>query len=113
MDAYQLLFWKSTPAVRLSSAEIARELLWGEDVEGLIDLPVREIIDRLRAEFPQHEEKSGVLVGHDGDGSFEATWTWQHIRVDCRNLSSGQRDRLIEAVESLGCMAYDPQHSQP
>jgi hypothetical protein len=112
MDAYQLLFWKSSPAVRLSSAEIARELVWGEEVQGLIDLPIREIIDRLKAEFPQHEEKSGLLLGYDVAGSFEATWTWQHVRVDCRDLSGDQRERLIDAIESLGCMAYDPQLSQ-
>ena len=61
MEAAQLLFWKPGPKVKLSAPEIARELVWGEEVEGLIDLPVREIIDRLKAEFPQHEEKSGVL----------------------------------------------------
>jgi len=109
MDAYQLLFWKATPAMKLSSAEIAREIVWGEEVDGLIDLPVREIIDRLKSEFPDHEEKSGLLVGREGGGSFEATWTWQHIRVDCRGLTAEERERLIDAVESLGCMAYDPQ----
>ena len=112
MDASQLLFWKAGPAIKLTSAEIARELVWGEDVDGLIDLPVREIIDRLKAEFPQHEEKSGLLVCRVDDGSFEATWTWQYIRVDWRDLTAADRERLIDAIESFGCMAYDP-HSGP
>ena len=38
MEANQLLFWKPGPNVKLSAPEIARELVWGEEVEGLIDL---------------------------------------------------------------------------
>jgi len=113
METYQLLFWKAGPAVKLSPAEIARELLWGEEVDGLIDLPVREIIDRLKGMFSQHEEKSGVLIGHAAAGSFEATWTWQYFRVDCRDLPIGERERLVDLIESFDCMAYDPQLSKP
>jgi len=113
MDAYQLLFWKAGPAVKLSPAEVARELVWGEEVDGLIDLPIREIIDRLKVEFPQHDEKPGLLIGRDGGGSFEATWTWQHMRIDCRDLPASGRERLIDAIEAFGCMAYDPQLNKP
>jgi hypothetical protein len=112
MDAYLLLFWKPGPGVKLSAPDVARELLWGEDVEGLIDLPIRNIIDRLKADFPQHEERPGLFVGRGATGSFEATWTWQHLRVDCRDLAIADRERLIDAVESFDCMAYDPQLSK-
>jgi hypothetical protein len=109
MAADQLLFWNPGPKSRLSAAEVAQELLWGEEVEGLIDLPVKEIIERLKSEFPQHDEQPGTLVAHGGVGTFEATWTWQHVRVDCHDLLASDRQRLINAVESLGCMAYDSQ----
>ena len=107
MDADLLLFWKSGPNAKLSPPEIARELAWGEEVEGLIDLPIREIIDRLKADFPQHEEKPGVLTVRCENGSFEATWSWQHLRVECRDLPAGEREKLIDAIESFDCMAYD------
>jgi hypothetical protein len=106
MHASPLLFWKVGPNVTLSQPEVARELLWGEEVDGLIDLPIREIIDRLKTEFPQHEEKPGLLVCRAEGGSFEATWTWQHVRVDCRDLAESDRQRLIDAVESFGCRAW-------
>ena len=106
MEAAPLLFWKPGPNVKLSAPEIARELIWGEEVDGLIDLPVREIIDRLKTEFPQHEEKSGSFIGRGESGSFEATWTWQYLRADCHDLPAGDRERLIETVESFDCMAY-------
>jgi hypothetical protein len=109
MDSPLILFWKAGPAMKLTGAEIARELVWGEEVDGLIDLPIREIIDRLKLEFPQHDERSGLFVGRCGGGSFEATWTWQHVRVELHDLPVQDRERLIDAVESFDCMAYDSQ----
>lgn len=110
MDTAQLLFWKSGPNVKLSPPEIAREIVWGEEVEGLIDLPVREIIDRLKAEFPQHEEKSGSLTCRGESGSAEVTWSWQCIRVENHGFAAADRERLIDAVESFDCMAYEAGH---
>jgi hypothetical protein len=101
-----LLFWNAGPKVTLSPPEIARELQWGEEVNGLIDLPVKEIIDQLKAAFPAHEEGAGLLVGHGGVGTFEATWTWQFVKVDCKDLPPGDRQKLIDTI---GCQAFDGQ----
>src|SRR6185312_11983503 len=48
MDSSDLLFWKAGPALKLSAPEVTRELVWGEEVDGLVDLPIREILDRLK-----------------------------------------------------------------
>src|SRR5436309_1249316 len=109
MDGYLLMFFKPGAATKLPPAEVARELIWGEEVEGLVDLPVREILDRLKAEFPRHEEKPGLLVCQGVTGSFEATWGWQFIRVECDGMLPGDRDRLIELLASFGCLVFDPQ----
>jgi len=100
-----LMFWNAGPAVKLSPPEICRELTWGEEVDGLIDLPVKQIIDRLKAAFPRHEEGSGVFTGHGSSGSFDATWTWQHIKVELHDLADDDRERLIQAV---GFPAHEP-----
>jgi hypothetical protein len=94
-----LMFWNEGPRVALSPADIARELNWGEDVPGLIDLPVKEIIERLKVAFPRHDERPGLLVGHASSGRFEATWTWQHVKAECHELADEDRQRLIEAVD--------------
>jgi hypothetical protein len=101
-----LLFWNAGPAVRLSPPEICRELTWGEEVHGLIDLRVKEILDRIKAAFPNHEERSGEFTGHGESGSFDATWTWQYIKVELHDLAEPDRQRLVEAV---GLPAHDPQ----
>ena len=111
MEAAQLLFWKPGPNVKLSAPEIAQELMWGEEVAGLIDLPVREILDRLKTEFPQHKEESGSLTCQSASGSFALTWSWQFIRAECHDLPEVDRERLIECVESFDCMAYEPKRS--
>jgi hypothetical protein len=103
-----LLFWNPGPNLRLSPAEVAREIVWGEEVDGLIDLDVRDIIERLKAAFPDHQEQSGQLIGRGTAGTFEATWTWQHVRVDCRDLAGKDRQRLIDTIEAAGCQAYAP-----
>jgi hypothetical protein len=108
METKQLLFWRPAPSLKLSPAETARELMWGEEVEGLVDLPIREIIDRLKAHYPQHDEKPGQLAAMSPDGSFQVTWTWQHIRIDCHDVSAAVREELIEVIEAFDCMAYEP-----
>lgn len=109
MGCETLLFWHAGPAVKLSPSEIARELVWGEEVDGLVDLPVRAILDRLRAIFPDHEERSGVIIVRAPFGSFDATWTWQVVRVECRDLPLSVKERLIETIESFGCSVHNPE----
>ena len=107
MQAHQLLFWRPGPSLKLSPAETARELVWGEEVDGLIDLPIREIIDRLKAEFADHEEKSGLLNARAEAGSFQVTWSWQYVRIDCQDVPTTAREQLIDIIESFDCMAYE------
>jgi hypothetical protein len=102
-----LLFWKAGPRLRLAAAEVARELIWGEEVEGLIDLPIQEIIAQIKANFPEHAEQPGLLSGRGATGKFEATWSWQHVRVEDDDLTPLDRQRLIEAIEEFGCLAYE------
>jgi hypothetical protein len=110
MDDDVLLFWQAGPHVRLSPVEVARELFWGEEVEGLIDLPVKEVIDRLKTAFPKHEEQPGLLIGHAESGSFEATWTWQFIKVAFHDVPAPERQKLIKAV---GIPPHDPEGKSP
>jgi hypothetical protein len=100
-----LMFWNAGPKTAISPPEIAQELTWGEEVTGLIDLPVKEIIDRLKGAFPDHEERAGLLIGRASVGRFEATWTWQHVRVEVHDLLPADRERLIETI---GLPAHAP-----
>jgi len=102
-----LLFWHGGPHLRLSPSEVAREILWGEEVEGLIDLPIKAIIDALKSQFPAHREQPGQLVLQAGPGRLEITWTWQFVRADLRDVSGDEQQRLITAIEAFGCKSYE------
>ena len=106
---YTLFFWNQPAGFSLLPANIAQELQHGNDVEGLIDLPVHEILTRLKAEFPSAIEKAGSLAGKTEGGSFEATWSWQFLRIDGHALTDEIRERLCGILQEFGALAYDPQ----
>jgi hypothetical protein len=101
------MFWKAGELLTLSPAEVCRELTWGEDVEGLVDLPIKEILDRLKGAFPRHRETSGLLVIEPAAGRCEATWSWQHVRLECHDISPADRQRLVEVLGEFGCQPYE------
>jgi len=103
-----LLFWKARPDLALPPDAVARELNWGEEVEGLIDLPVKEIIDRLKAEFPDHVERPGLLTAKTpSGGSWEATWAWQFFKVELRDMPDDARQRVIDVLADFGCGVHE------
>ena len=104
-----LMFWTAGQHLQLLPAEVARELTWGEEVEGLLDLPIKDILDQLKAAFPDHVEQPGVLTCQGETGSFEATWTWQHLQLHCRGLGQADRQRLIGLVTAFGCTLHESQ----
>jgi hypothetical protein len=106
---YTLYFWNQPAGFSLPHPHVAQELQFGNDVEDLIDLPVKEIIDRLKAEFPGAVEKAGVLTAKTGGGSFEATWSWQFVKLDCHDLPEETRLRICEIMQDFSAPAYDPQ----
>ncbi len=106
---YTLYFWNQPAGFSPPHAHIAQELQYGNDVEGLIDLPVKEIIDRLKAEYPGAVERAGVLTAKANGGSFDATWSWQFLKLDCHDLADETRLQLCEIMQEFSAPAYDPQ----
>jgi hypothetical protein len=102
-----LMFWKPRPGLDLQPPAIAQELAFGEEVDGLVDLPIKEIIDRLKGAFPQHRETPGLLALETGTGRCEATWSWQHVKLELAGVSDDERQRLIGVVEAFGCKAHE------
>ena len=107
MEVCTVYFWNAGPGLRLSAAEVIREINFGEDVDGLIDLPIKDLLERIKQAFPQHEEHAGLFIGQGSVGSFEVTWTWQHLKASVQGLPLSDRQRLIETIEDAGCTAYE------
>lgn len=106
----QLLYlWREERDTRLSPAEIQRRLDADEELEGLADLPIKEMLDHLKREFSGCKETAGQLIWTSGDERFRATWTWQYLRLEADNLTDEHRDRFFELARSFGCPVFDPQ----
>jgi hypothetical protein len=103
-----LLFWKPCPDLTMPGEDIARELNWGEEVEGLIDLPIKEIIDRLKAAFPDHVERPGTLSARTrAGGLWEATWGWQFFKVELHDAPDEDCRRVIDILADFGCGVHE------
>ena len=102
-----LLFFRPRHDLRLAPEEVARDLLWGEEVEGLIDLPIKEVLDRLKAEFPDHRETPGLLVIRSGAGQAQCTWTWQHLKAELHDLPDDDRRRLIGVLARFETQVFE------
>jgi len=108
-----LMFWRQQPQVSQPADSISQELSFGEDVDGLVDLPVKEVIDRIKAEFTGVDEKPGVLVGKGSAGQFEVLWTWQFFRIEGLHIGEDDRQKFLTIGRDFGCQAYEPKPSFP
>jgi hypothetical protein len=102
------MFWKARNDGALPPESIAQELNWGEEVSGLVDLPVKEILDRLKLEFPDFDEQPGLLEAETVvGGQWQATWTWQHLKIELDNVPEVARQQLIDVLADFGCRVYE------
>jgi hypothetical protein len=108
-----LMFWRQDPGVQQPAETISQELSFGEDVEGLVDLPIKEVIDRIKAEFTGVDEKPGVLVGRGHAGQFEVSWSWQFFRIEGPHLEEDDRQKFLSIGRDFGCQAYEPKPTFP
>ena len=115
MTPHSLYFWRQEPHVKYPAPKIAQELQYGEEVTGLIDLPIKEIIDKIKLAFPACQEKAGLLLGvgssanqpSDSSGRFEVTWAWQFVRIDCFDLPDDDRQQLIDILQTFQAPVFD------
>ena len=108
-----LMFWRQEPAVKQPAETISQELSFGEDVDGLVDLPIKDGIDRIKSEFTGVDEKPGVLVGRGHAGDFQVSWSWQFFRIEGSHLEEDDRQKFISIGRDFGCQAYEPKPSLP
>lgn len=106
--AVAVYFWKAEGPLKLSPERIAEELHYGEDVAGLVDLPIDQVIAQFKQAFSQTREHPGLLQVMGEDGPFSLSWSWQFFRVDGEQLSLADRERFAQIGRQFGCVAFEP-----
>jgi len=108
--SYDLNFWKQPPGFRVPAQQVYESLCNGEPVEGLERLPVESFLALIRRRFPRTENHAGLLDGEGRQsGSFQVSWSPQHVRVDCYGLDYLTMNEFIDIAAAFGCALYDPQ----
>jgi hypothetical protein len=106
--SYDLNFWKQDRPLSLSPVEIYRHLSEEEHVDGLAKLPVKEILARLKARFPQFNPKDPSI--EFDEGSIEVSWSDRDFRFDLRgDIPAADQNALVEIMRGFDCPLYDPQ----
>jgi hypothetical protein len=107
---HQLLYlWREQREIQLSPSDIQRQVDAGEDVDGLADLAIREMLDRLKLEFAGGKESAGLFAWQAAAESLRASWAWQFMRFELDQLSDEHRDKLFDLARQFGCTVFDPQ----
>ena len=68
---------------------------------------IKQVIERLKAEFPEHRESAGQLTLRTDGGRIETTWTWQHVKAELHEASDIDRQRLVAVLEEFGCQTFE------
>lgn len=106
-----IAWWKPSPGFATSPEVVHRTLLAEQDVDGLIDLPIRQMIDAMKEHFPNCSEVAGLLRWKAGnqatDPAIEWTWSYQTMRAAADHFRDQDREAIIDIAHRHGCTVYD------
>lgn len=107
--SYDINFWRYKPGISLDHQEVYELLSDGKRVEGLEDLPIREMLARLESQFADWERLGERNFEGGNRGAFEIFTTPQFLRVDCYGMSGDDMNQIIDIANEFGCPLFDPQ----
>ena len=107
---YELLFWRYQEGIYLNHHLVYEALVEQEIVEGLEDLPVEVILNRLNSVFaPWDKVDDSSWKNTKGKGAFQVKTTPQSIQIDCYGTDGKTMNLLADTLEEFKCPVYDPQ----
>ncbi len=112
--SYDLNFWKYKNNVYLNNQEVYEKCSEGEIIEGLEELPIDQIKQKIAEEFSDWAtDDSDFFENTIGNGAFDLFTTAQFIRFNCSFKMNGEdMNRLIDIMLKYDCPLYDPQVPQ-
>jgi hypothetical protein len=107
---YELIFWKYLEGVYLNHQEVYELLDEEIPLEGLEELPVQVILNRIASVFSKWEKvDENSWKNKSGVGAFQVLMTAQSIQIDCYGTNGKTMDLLVSVMEEFKCPLYDPQ----
>lgn len=81
----------------------------GESVEGLENLPIEQMMDKVCQAFSVGWEQLDPVTWESPKKSFQIFSTPQFFRVDCGGMTGEEMNVFIDIGNEFGCPLYDPQ----
>ncbi|OYX81937.1 MAG: hypothetical protein B7Y83_16545 [Flavobacteriales bacterium 32-34-25] len=107
---YELLFWNYLEGVYLNHQEVYEAIDEQETIEGLEELPVAVILNRIASVFSKWERvDDNSWKNKDGVGAFQVKTTPQTVQIDCYGTEGKTMDKLVDIMEEFKCPLFDPQ----
>jgi hypothetical protein len=105
----QFAFWKYEGNAYLGNQEVYEKISEQESVEGLSEIPISDILERISLVFYDYDKLDDY--NYEGDnGSFTVYTTEQAVIFDCSyGLPETDVNRLIDIMLEYDCPCYDPQ----
>lgn len=107
--SYDLDFWRYKPGVVLNHQQVYEQLSDGQTVDGLEELPINDILARVKEVFADWQQLDGANYDGGDRGAFQITTTPQLFRVDCWGMDGEDMNRFIDVANEFDCPLYDPQ----
>ncbi len=107
--SYDLNFWKQKKGVNLDPQETYERLSDGEHVEGLEDIPIEQMMEKVREAFSPGWIQHDSMTWEADRKSFQVFTTPQFFRVDCGGMTGEEMNLFIDIGIEFGCPLYDPQ----
>lgn len=107
-----LNFWKYADGIYLDNQQVYfKACCEGEAVEGLEQLPLAEVMQKLRTTFSEWTQNAPDDFSREGHGAFQIYTTSQIVRFDCYGMSGDDMNLLMDVMLDFDCPLYDPQIS--
>jgi hypothetical protein len=75
-------------------------------IEGLEELPVQVILNRIASVFSKWEKVDTNSWKNNSGGAFQVLTTSQSIQIDCYGTEEGKMDLLVSVMEEYKCPLY-------
>lgn len=107
---YELVFWNYKEGIYLNHHIVYEAISDGEIIDGLEELPVEVILNRIANVFSDWEKvDENSWKNPSGVGAFHIRTTSQSIKIDCYGTQGKTMDKLVDILDEYKCPLYDPQ----
>ena len=108
---YELVFWKYKDGIYKNNQRVYTLLSRGEEVYGIEDLPVEDILEDIAEVFQDWKQVEEDEYEKANSGFFQFLVTKNFVRFNCYQMDENDMNKFIDIMSEYDCPLYDPQEN--